>query len=46
MAIASRQEDAVGIANGTQVDKTDYVVQESTDSVEFREVYRSDYKPR
>jgi hypothetical protein len=28
IAIASRKEDAIAIADGTQVDKTDYVVQE------------------
>ena len=46
IAIASRQEDAIGMADAARVDKTDYVVQESTDSVELREIYRSYYKTR
>ena len=46
IAIASRQEDAIGMADGAQVDKTDYIVQESYDSIELREVYRSYYKTR
>ena len=31
IAIASRLEDAISIADGAKVDKEDYVVQESTD---------------
>lgn len=46
VAIASRQEDAISMADGAQVDRTDYIVQESLDSVELREVYRSYYKTR
>jgi hypothetical protein len=46
VAIASREEDAIGMADAAKVDKTDYVVQESTDSVELREIYRSYYKTR
>ena len=46
IAIASRQEDAIGIAAAAQIDKTDYIVQESTDDVELREIYRSYYKTR
>ena len=44
IAIASREEDAIGMADAARVDKTDYVVQESTDSVELREIYRSYYR--
>lgn len=46
IAIASRLEDAISIANGAQVDKEDYVVQESTDQQELAEVYRSYYGTR
>jgi len=46
IAIASRYEDAIAIADGTQVDKEDYVVQESTDQQELAEVYRSYYGTR
>mgnify|MGYP000116371329 FL=1 len=46
IAIASRQEDAIGMADASQVDKTDYIVQESTDDIELREIYRSYYKTR
>jgi len=46
IAIASRKEDAIAIADGTQVDKEDYVVQESTDQQELAEVYRSYYGTR
>lgn len=48
IAIASRQEDAIGMADRTaaEIDKTDYIVQESTDNIELREVYRSYYKTR
>ena len=46
IAIASRQEDAIGMADGARVDKEDYVVQESHDDVELREIYRSYYKTR
>ena len=46
IAIASREQDAISIADAAQVDKADYIVQESTDSVELREIYRSYYKTR
>lgn len=46
IAIASRQEDAIGMADAAEVDKEDYIVQESHDSVELREIYRSYYKTR
>ena len=48
VAIASRQEDAIGMAHQTaaEIDKEDYIVQESTDSIELREIYRSYYKTR
>ena len=48
VAIASRQEDAIGMADRTaaEIDKTDYIVQESTDDIELREIYRSYYKTR
>jgi hypothetical protein len=46
IAIASRYEDAIAIADGTRIDKTDYVVQESTDQQELAEVYRSYYGTR
>lgn len=46
VAIASREEDAIGMADAAKIDKTDYIVQESTDSVELREIYRSYYKTR
>lgn len=46
IAIASRQEDAIGMADAAKVDKEDYVVQESHDDVELREIYRSYYKTR
>jgi len=46
IAIASRLEDAISIANGNRIDKTDYVVQESTDQQELAEVYRSYYGTR
>ena len=46
LAIASRQKDAIGMADASIVDKEDYVVQESTDSIELREIYRSYYKTR
>jgi len=48
IAIASRQEDAIGMADRTaaEIDKTDYIVQESTDNIELREIYRSYYKTR
>ena len=45
IAIASKQSDAEGIAS-TKLNGAEYVVQESTDSVELREVYRSYYKTR
>ena len=46
IAIASRLEDAIGIADAARVDKEDYVVQESTDQQELAEVYRSYYGAR
>jgi hypothetical protein len=46
IAIASRLEDAIGIADAARVDKEDYVVQESTDQRELAEVYRSYYGTR
>ena len=46
IALASRLEDALAIADGTRVDKEDYVVQESTDQQELAEVYRSYYGTR
>ena len=46
IAIASRLEDAIGIADAARVDKEDYVVQESTDQQELAEVYRSYYGTR
>lgn len=46
IALASRLEDAIAIADGTQIDKEDYVVQESTDQQELAEVYRSYYGTR
>ena len=46
IAIASRLEDAISIANGAQVDKEDSIVQESTDQQELAEVYRSYYGTR
>jgi len=35
IAIASRYEDAIAIADGHRIDKEDYVVQESTDQQEL-----------
>ena len=46
IAIASRLEDAISIADGAKVDKEDYVVQESTEQQELAEVYRSYYGTR
>ena len=46
IAIASRLEDAIGIADAARVDKEDYIVQESTDQQELVEVYRSYYGTR
>ena len=46
IAIASRLEDAIGIADAAKVDKEDYIVQESTDQQELVEVYRSYYGTR
>ena len=46
IAIASRLEDALAIADGTRIDKEDYIVQESTDQQELAEVYRSYYGTR
>jgi hypothetical protein len=30
IAIASRKEDAIAVADGSRIDKTEYVIQEST----------------
>jgi hypothetical protein len=46
LAIASRLEDAMSIADGHRVDKEDYIVQESTDQQELTEIYRSYYRTR
>ncbi len=46
IAMASRYEDAIAIADGTRVDKTEYVIQESYDQQELAEVYRSYYGTR
>ena len=46
VALASRLEDAIAIADGSRVDKEDYIVQESTDQQELAEVYRSYYGTR
>ncbi len=46
VAIASRLEDAIAIADSAKIDKTEYVVQESTDQHELAEVYRSYYGTR
>jgi|DEB0MinimDraft_6_1074348.scaffolds.fasta_scaffold399430_1 hypothetical protein len=46
IALASRLEDAIAIADGSRVDKEDYIVQESTDQQELAEVYRSYYGTR
>ena len=46
IALASRLEDAIAIADGSRVDKEDYIVQESTDQKELAEVYRSYYGTR
>lgn len=46
IALASRLEDAIAIADGSRIDKEDYVVQESTDQQELAEVYRSYYGTR
>ncbi len=46
IAIASRLEDAIALADGSRVDKKDYIVQESTDQQELAEVYRSYYGTR
>ena len=46
IAIAARYEDAIAIADGTRIDKDEYVVQESTDQQELAEVYRSYYGTR
>jgi hypothetical protein len=46
LAIASRLEDAMAIADGHRIDKEDYVVQESTDQHELSEIYRSYYGTR
>ena len=45
VAIASRKEDAISIAD-TQLDKKDYIVEESTNQHELFEVYRSYYGTR
>jgi hypothetical protein len=46
LAIASRLEDAMAIADGHRIDREDYVVQESTDQHELSEIYRSYYGTR
>jgi hypothetical protein len=46
IALASRLEDAIAIADGSRVDKEDYIVQESTNQQELAEVYRSYYGTR
>lgn len=46
IAIASRLEDAMSIADGNRIDREDYVVQESTDQQELSEIYRSYYGTR
>ena len=46
IAIASRKEDAIAVADGTRIDKTEYIIQESTDQQELAEVYRSYYGTR
>ncbi len=46
LAIASRLEDAMAIADGHRIDKEDYVVQKSTDQHELSEIYRSYYGTR
>jgi len=46
VAMASRLEDAMSIADGKRIDKEDYVVQESTDQQELSEIYRSYYGTR
>jgi len=43
IALASRLEDAIAIADGSRVDKEDYIIQESTDQQELSEIYRSYY---
>lgn len=46
IAIASRKEDAIAIADEKRIDKSEYVIQESTDQQELAEVYRSYYGTR
>lgn len=46
LAVASRLEDAMAIADGHRIDKEDYVVQESSDQHELSEIYRSYYGTR
>lgn len=46
IAIASRLQDAISMADAAKVDKTDYIVQECTDSVEQRQIYKAYYKTR
>jgi len=46
LAVASRLEDAMAIADGHRIDKEEYVVQESTDQHELSEIYRSYYGTR
>ena len=46
LAVASRLEDAMAIADGHRIDKEDYVVQKSTDQHELSEIYRSYYGTR
>jgi hypothetical protein len=46
IAMASLSAYAIAIADGTRVDKTEYVIQESYDQQELAEVYRSYYGTR
>lgn len=46
IAIASRKEDAIAIADEKRINKSEYVIQESTDQQELAEVYRSYYGTR
>lgn len=46
ISIASRLQDAVSMAAAAQLDKTDYTVQECSDSVEQRQIYKAYYKTR
>lgn len=46
IAIASRKEDAIAIADEKRINRSEYVIQESTDQQELAEVYRSYYGTR